>query len=175
MPVSGGAKLSKHVLQPSNFFAARSMEPPKDFSELLACCNARHVKAIVVGAYALAFHGAPRMTGDLDLLVESSQGNADRIIEALADFGFGNVGLSSQDFQQPDRVIQLGVAPVRVDLLTSISGVTWEEAWAGRIEHQFGGVPANFLGLEQLRTNKRTVGRHQDLADLEALDELGAP
>lgn len=148
------------------------MEPPRDFSELLACCNAHNAKTIIVGAYALAFHGAPRMTGDLDLLVESTSENAERMMQALEDFGFGNVGLSTRDFQESDTVIQLGVAPVRIDLLTSISGVTWEEAWAGRVTEMFGGVPASFLGLEELRRNKRTVGRHKDLADLEALNDV---
>ena len=96
------------------------MEPPRDFCELLECFNAARVKAIIVGAYALGYHGAPRMTGDLDLLVQPSAENARQVIAALAAFGFGEVGLSAADFQQPDVVIQLGVAPVRVDLLTGI-------------------------------------------------------
>jgi hypothetical protein len=145
------------------------MEPPRDFCELLECFNANRVKALIVGAYALGFHGAPRMTGDLDLFLERSAANAERVMAALEAFGFGEVGLSAADFRRPDAVIQLGVTPVRVDLLTGISGVTWEEAWAGRVESEFGGVPAAFLGLAELRRNKRAAGRHRDLADLEAL------
>ena len=147
------------------------MEPPRDFCELLECFNAHRVEALIVGAYALGFHGAPRMTGDLDLLVHPSAENADRIIEALAAFGFGDVGLSAGDFRQPDVVVQLGVPPVRVDLLTGISGVTWEEAWGGRARGEFGGVPFAFIGLAELRRNKLAAGRLRDLADLEALGE----
>jgi hypothetical protein len=147
------------------------MEPPRDFCELLAFFNARAVKSIIVGAYALAFHGVPRTTGDLDVLVESSPGNAEQVMRALEDFGFGAVGLSAAEFQKPDVVVQLGVPPVRIDLLTSITGVSWEHAWAGRVIDAFGGVPAAFLGLDELRRNKLAVGRHKDLADLEALGE----
>jgi hypothetical protein len=148
------------------------MEPPRDFCELLECFNANNVRHVIVGAYALGFHGAPRMTGDLDLLVQSSAENAKRIIDALAAFGFGDLGLSTHDFQQPDMVIQLGVPPVRVDLLTGISGVSWDEAWAGRAAGEFGGVPVAFIGLAELRRNKLAAGRHRDLADLESLGEL---
>lgn len=148
------------------------MEPPREFSELLASFGAHEVKALIVGAYALAFHGVPRMTGDLDLLVEPSTENAARVMRALTDFGFGEVGLSAADFQLPDVVIQLGFPPLRVDLLTSITGVSFDEAWTGRVADSFGGVPASFLGLEELRRNKRAVGRHKDLADLDALEGL---
>jgi len=148
------------------------MEPPRDFCELLACFNDRGVSALIVGAYALGFHGAPRMTGELDILVETSPDNASRVMDALADFGFGDVGLSAKDFQQPDVVIQLGVPPVRIDLLTGISGITWDEAWQGRVPGELGGVPASFLGLRELQRNKRAVGRHKDLADLEALGDI---
>jgi len=147
------------------------MEPPRDFCELLECFNANRVRYLVVGAYALAFHGVPRMTGDLDLLIDPSPDNADRVMLALMAFGFGDVGLDATDFQKTDVVVQLGVPPARVDLLTGISGVAWAEAWSGRVEGEFGGVPAGFLGAAELRTNKRATGRKKDLADLEALGE----
>jgi hypothetical protein len=147
------------------------MEPPRDFCELLECFNASRVDALIVGAYALGFHGAPRMTGDLDLLVQPSAENAGRIIAALSTFGFGDVGLTAEDFQRPDVVVQLGVPPFRVDLLTGLSGVTWDEAWAGRIAGEFGGVPVAFIGLAELRRNKLAAGRPRDLADLEALGD----
>jgi hypothetical protein len=147
------------------------MEPPRDFCELLECFNASRVSVLIVGAYALAYHGAPRMTGDLDLLVQPSEENARRVIDALTAFGFGDVGLSTADFQRPDVVVQLGVPPVRVDLLTGISGVSWDEAWAGRVDGEFGAVPVAFIGLVEFRRNKLAAGRHKDLADLEALGE----
>jgi hypothetical protein len=147
------------------------MEPPRDFCELLACFNASGVRALIVGAYALGFHGAPRMTGDLDVLVQPSAENAARVMTALASFGFGEVGLSAADFERPDVVVQLGVPPVRVDLLTGLSGVTWDEAWAGRVAGELGDVPVVFIGLADLRRNKRAAGRHKDLADLEALGD----
>lgn len=147
------------------------MEPPRDFCELLECFNANRVRYLVVGAYALAFHGVPRMTGDLDLLLDRAPDNAEHVIGALTAFGFGDVGLSVADFQKPDVVIQLGLPPVRVDLLTDITGVTWDVAWAGRAAGEFGGVPVAFLGIAELRANKRATGRHKDLADLEALGE----
>lgn len=146
-------------------------QPPRDFCELLECFNASGVNAVIVGAYALAWHGAPRMTGDLDLLIQPSAENAQRVLDALTAFGFGDVGLSTADFQRPDVVIQLGVPPVRVDLLTGISGVTWDDVWAGRVAGEFGGIPVSFIGRDELRRNKLAAGRHKDLADLEALGE----
>jgi hypothetical protein len=147
------------------------MEPPRDFCELLELFNASRVKALIVGAYALAYHGAPRMTGDLDLFVEPAAENAKRVIEALSAFGFGDIGLTAEDFQRADTVVQLGLPPVRVDLLTGITGVSWEDAWAGRVDGELGTVPAAFIGLAELRRNKRATGRHRDLADLEALGD----
>src|SRR3990167_2749325 len=98
------------------------MEIQKDFKELLELLNSHRVKFLVVGGYALAFHGAPRTTGDIDLFVEPSPTNAQRVWEALKEFGFGQVGLKPEDFCQPDQVIQLGQPPVRIDIMTSLSG-----------------------------------------------------
>ncbi len=108
------------------------MEVQPDFKELLGLFNAHHVDYLIVGGYALAFHGAPRFTGDLDLFVKPDPQNAQRILEALNDFGFGLLGLTREDFIQPERVVQLGVPPVRLDLITSLTGVTWPEALAGK-------------------------------------------
>ena len=147
------------------------MELPRDFSELLASFVEHRVEFLVVGAYAVAFHGRPRMTGALDLLVEPTRENAARVMRALDAFGFGDVGLSESDFVTPDTVVQLGVAPVRIDLLTSITGVSWEEAWGARVSADFAGTPVFVLGLEQLRRNKLATGRAQDRADVEALGD----
>ena len=145
------------------------MDLQPDFKELLALFNARRVEYLIVGAYALAFHGAPRYTGDIDLLVRPSPDNAKAILAALADFGFASLGLSEGDFLQPDRVIQLGVPPVRIDLLTSLTGLTWEEANVHRIADQYGDVPVHFIGKTEYIRNKKATGRKKDEADIEAL------
>lgn len=147
------------------------MEIPRDFSELLALFNARSVEYVIVGAHALAFHGAPRATGDLDLLVKTDPVNARRIMGALEVFGFGSVGITATDFETPGRVVQLGITPVRVDLATSLSGVSWDEVFAGRVPGTLGGVPVSFIGREQFIANKRAIGRSRALADVEALGE----
>ena len=147
------------------------MEQQPDFRELLALLNAKGVDFIVVGGYALAFHGAPRFTGDLDILVRPEPANAERIIVALHSFGFESLDLAPRDFIDEERVIQLGVAPVRIDLMTSLTGVSWDEADAGKISGHYGDVAVFYLGRDQLIKNKRAIGRHRDLADLEALGE----
>lgn len=147
------------------------MEVQPDFRELLALLNAHEVEYIIVGAYALAFHGAPRFTADLDILVKADPENSQRIIQALEEFGFKSISLTSEDFQHPDKVVQLGVPPVRVDILTSLTGVLWEEAFSGRSRGKYGDIPVYFIGREQFIVNKRALGRKRDLADLEALGE----
>jgi len=147
------------------------MASQQDFKELLELFNAHRVEYLIVGGYALAFHGAPRFTGDLDLLVRPSSDNAVRLLAALTAFGFGALDLTLDDFATPDRVVQLGVPPVRIDLLTSISGISWEEAQAGMVRGTYGGVPVDFIGRAQFIANKRATGRRRDLADLEALGE----
>jgi hypothetical protein len=147
------------------------MEVQPDFKELLALFNEHKIEYIIVGAYALAFHGAPRFTGDMDVYVRPTAENAARIVKALAAFGFGSLGLQEQDFRKPDQVVQLGLPPIRIDLITSITGVTWEQADAGKIRGTYGEVPVYYLGRQQYAENKRASGRKKDLADLEALGE----
>ena len=147
------------------------MELQPDFRNLLALFNEYEVDYIIVGAYALAFYGVPRYTGDIDIFVNPDAGNARRIMAALVKFGFGTVDIGAADFESRDKVIQLGVAPVRVDLITSITGVTWEEAFLGRVAGRYGSVPVHYIGRAQFVANKRALGRHKDLADLEALGE----
>jgi hypothetical protein len=144
------------------------MKPRPDFKELLASLNARRVDDLIVGGYAVAFHGAPRYTRDLYILVRADQGNAERLVQALDAFGFGNLGLTPRDFVAPDRVVQLGVPPVRIALLTSIDGVSWEQAWKNRVCGTYGDVPASFIGRDDLLENKRASGRQGALADVEA-------
>jgi Nucleotidyl transferase of unknown function (DUF2204) len=144
----------------------------KDFEELFACFNAREVRALIVGGYAFAFHAKPRYTKDLDLLLDPTPENARHLLEALADFGFGSLSLEEDDFTQPGRIIQLGHPPSRVDLLTSLKGVSFPEAWERRVEGRFGGQTVFYLGLEELIQNKRMVGRPQDRADVSVLESF---
>ncbi len=147
------------------------MEIQPDFRDLLELFNSHKVKYIIVGGYALAFHGAPRYTGDIDIFVASNAKNAERIFSALKDFGFGSVGLTPADFNKPGQIIQLGVPPVRIDIVTSITGVSWEEAESNQVKGNYGDIRVQYIGREQLIVNKKAVGRKKDLADLEALGE----
>ncbi|MBN1832606.1 MAG: nucleotidyl transferase AbiEii/AbiGii toxin family protein [Deltaproteobacteria bacterium] len=140
-----------------------------DFKELLELLNNHDVGYMIVGGYALAFHGAPRYTGDIDLFIKPDKENAQRIMKALDEFGFGSVGIESSDFTHENKVIQIGVPPVRIDIITSISGVTWEEAFSSRVQGQYGDVPVYYIGLDQFIRNKKSIGRIKDMADLEAL------
>ena len=133
--------------------------------------NRNAVKALVVGAHAVAFHAKPRFTKDFDLLVEPSEENAARIVRALEDFGFGALGLGTTDFATPGRVVQLGVAPSRIDLATSIDGLTFDEAWAGKVAGSYGQQPVWYIGRAELIRNKEAAARPQDLADLSWLRE----
>lgn len=142
----------------------------KEFKELFASLNARRVEYLVVGAYAMAFYGVPRFTGDLDVFVRPTPQNAKRLLAALEDFGFGSLGLTADDFSQPDRVVQLGVAPIRIDLLTSLSGVSWEESVSHKRRVLYGGISVPVIGIQEMIANKRAVGRTKDLADIELLE-----
>lgn len=146
----------------------------KDFEELFACLNARGVRALVVGGYAVAFHAKPRYTKDIDVLVEPSTDNAARLIEALDDFGFGGVGLTAEDFTKEGNVIQLGYPPNRIDVLTTITGVSFEEAWSSRVAGTYGSQAVFYIGRDALARNKAAAGRPQDLADLALLVRSGS-
>ena len=145
----------------------------EDLRELLALLIAHHVEFLVAGGHAVAFHGYPRYTEDLDLFVRADPANASRIIAALTEFGFGAIGLTADDFVADDRVIQLGRAPNRVDLLTRLWGIDFEQAWARRVEASIDRVPVAFLSRQDLISNKRATARPQDLADAVALETLG--
>lgn len=147
------------------------MEVQSDFRDLLELFNKRQVEFLLVGGYALAFHGAPRYTGDMDIFIRISSQNASRIMAALRDFGFGSVGLTEDDFQKENMVVQLGVPPVRVDIVTSLTAISWEEAHSDRVQGKYGDVSVSYIGRDQLISNKKAMGRKKDLADLEALGE----
>lgn len=150
------------------------MELDPDFSEFIGCCVEREVRFLVVGGYALAAHGHPRFTKDLDIWIWIDPGNARRLVVALADFGFGSLGLTEADFVEPGVVVQLGQAPKRIDLLTSIDGVTFDDCWPARVQIDIGGLSVPVIDAGHLVVNKRASGRLQDLADVEALSGEGA-
>ncbi len=148
------------------------MEVQQDFRDLLALFNAHKVDYIIIGAHALAYHGAPRYTGDMDILVRPDLENARQIIQALDEFGFGSVGLTLDDFAFPGKIVQLGVPPIRVDIVTSISGISLGEAADGRTTGTYGDLEVSYLGKLQFILNKRATGRKKDLADLESIGEI---
>lgn len=141
----------------------------KDLREFIESLNSHRVEYLIVGAFALAFHGVPRSTGDIDILVRRSPENSARIEQVLMEFSFASLGLSAADFIEPDQIIQLGHPPNRIDLLTSITGVSFEEAWAGHVSAELYDIPVCVIGRETLIRNKKATGRTQDKADLEAL------
>ncbi len=142
-----------------------------DFVALLRELAAADVRYLVVGAYALAHHARPRATGDLDIWVEPTHENAARAHAALRAFGAPLGDLSVEELAQPELVYQIGVVPRRIDILTSLTGLTFHEAWTTRVTGPFGEISCAFLGRSQLVINKRALGRPRDLSDLEALGE----
>ncbi len=141
-----------------------------DFKEFLQLLNENNVKYLIVGAYAVAVHGHPRYTGDLDVWIETTAENAQRIAEVLDRFGFGSTSVDKKDFLEIGQVIQLGYPPNRIDILTSLDGIEFSECYPRRVEFDIDGIQVRFVDLESLKKNKRAVGRYQDLADLEKLE-----
>jgi hypothetical protein len=141
-----------------------------DFTDLLRSFVAADVRFLVVGAYALALHGRPRATGDLDIWVEATPENARRVIEALATFGAPLAEVSEADFAREGIVYQIGLPPRRIDILTELTGITFLEAWPERVRHAFGEVEVDFIGRAAFVKNKRATGRHKDLGDIEGMD-----
>lgn len=141
----------------------------KNFSEFIALLNENKVRYLVVGGYALAFHGYPRYTKDLDVWVDISPENAQNIVKALSGFGIASIGLIENDFLTPGEFIQLGYPPCRIDIITSCDGVDFEECYAARRVINFDTLPIAFIDIENLVRNKAAVGRPQDLADISNL------
>jgi hypothetical protein len=139
----------------------------QDFCDLLVLFADAGVEFVIVGAYALAFHGAPRASGDIDLFVRPDQANARRVFEALARFGapLESAGMTAADFAEPGAVYQIGLPPRRIDILTTISGVTFDEAWGSRSTGEVEGRTVAFIGREALLKNKQAAGRLKDIAD----------
>lgn len=136
------------------------------FAEMLSALSAADVDYLIVGAFALAAHGNPRATGDIDIWIRPTRENAARVLEALRDFGAPLFDLGIDDLTAEDTVFQIGVAPVRIDILTGIDGVAFDDAWARRVPVQIESLTIPVLGLDDLAANKRASGRPKDLADL---------
>ena len=143
----------------------------KDFREFIESLNSNKVKYLVLGGYAIAFHGHPRYTKDLDIWLEMSEENASNVMSALKDFGFGDLDVSKEDFLQKGMVVQLGYPPNRIDLINSPDGVNFAECYISRIEIEIDGLQISVIDLENLKKNKKASGRLQDLADLEKLSD----
>jgi len=143
------------------------MKLSKDLREFVELLNSRKIKFLLVGGYAVAYHGLPRYTEDIDFLIEISPENAARVAAAVNEFGFPQ--FKPQDFCVAETIVQLGRAPNRIDLLTSVTGVSFEEAWASRIGTELDGLPVWVIGKDMLVRNKLATGRPQDLADVKRI------
>ncbi|MEM1041434.1 MAG: hypothetical protein AAGI91_02290 [Bacteroidota bacterium] len=145
------------------------IELPTDFSAFLKSLSDHRVEYLLVGGYAVARHGYPRATNDMDVWVRMDAQNAERIVAALGDFGFGVSELRADAFLSKRSLIRMGYEPLRIEIMTTVSGVTFEECWPERVEDEWDGVPVTVIGLACLKKNKRASGRLKDLADLEEL------
>ncbi len=147
------------------------MDLAPDFDEFCALLSAHGAEFVIVGAHALAFHGAPRFTGDLDILVRPSEENGRRVLAAIAEFGFPTPPLTPADFLGGTKIVEMGVRPIQIHVMSAIDGVSWDEIWLGRETGQFGGRSVSFIGRDAFIRNKRAAGRLKDLADIDALRE----
>ena len=141
----------------------------QDFKEFIQLLNKNKVKYLVIGGYAVAIHGHPRYTKDIDIWLEMSEENSQKLIKALTEFGFGSLGLTPEDFQTPDQIVQLGYPPSRIDLITTPDVIDFQTCYNSKIEIKLNEIPVNFIDLDNLKKNKLASGRLQDLADLENL------
>ncbi len=145
------------------------MDISLDYRDLLRILNKHKVKYLVIGAYAVAFYTEPRYTKDLDIWVSNDRANAKRLHKALADFGAPLKGVSAEDFANKKMIYQIGVAPVRIDILMDASGIKFENAWKNRKKSKYGGVSINILGIKELIYSKKKAGREQDVSDIKKL------
>lgn len=144
---------------------------PKDFKELLQLFNSKKIDYLVVGGYAVALHGYPRATGDIDIWIAISKDNANKIVEALKEFGFDAPELKKELFLEKRKNIRMGNPPLRIEILTSIDGVKFTECYRNKKTITLDGIEINFISLEDLKKNKKASGRYQDLADLENIEK----
>jgi len=141
----------------------------KDYEEFLKLLNRSNVKYVIVGAYALAYHAKPRYTKDMDIFIEPTRENATAVLQAIKDFGFREIKLTSEDIIEENRIVQLGYEPVRIDILNSLSGCTFKEIWSNRIKGKYGDTEVYFIRKDDLIKNKEACGRKQDIVDIDLL------
>ena len=142
---------------------------PDDFREFLKLLNESNVEYLLIGGYAVGYHGYPRATADMDIWVAPSPDNASRLVEVFSRFGMNDPKLSADLFQERGKIVRMGVPPMRIEVLTEIDGVTFEECFAARLSAEIDGQLVNLISREHLRENKRASARHKDLDDLENL------
>jgi hypothetical protein len=147
------------------------MKTEKDYEEFLELLNKNKVKYVVVGSFALALYSKPRYTKDLDILIEPEKENIKRLLNVLHKFGFKKIDIKIEDLTKKNQILQLGYEPVRVDILTSISGCPFGEVWNNKVKEKYGKTLANFIGKRELIKSKKACGRKQDIADLELLEK----
>jgi predicted nucleotidyltransferase len=146
----------------------------RDYEEFIEFLNRLEARYLVVGAHAVAFHARPRATKDLDVFIEPTRENAERVLDAIRQFLGTDLGIKLRDLSTPGRIVQLGVAPTRIDLMSRLSGIPdFESVWRRRVDAVFGDIPTHYLSLEDLIQNKTSAGRDQDKADLRALRRVG--
>ena len=145
------------------------MKVEKDYEDLLKLFNKFNIKYCIVGAYAVAFYAKPRYTKDMDILVDANDENAKKIVRVLNEFGFKSLGLEKEDFSSQGKIIQLGYEPIRVDIMTSISGCTFQEIWENKELGIYGGEKVYFIGINELIKNKKVLKGKQNEADLDIL------
>lgn len=144
----------------------------KNFKEFIGLLNVHEVKYLIIGGYAVNFHGYPRYTKDIDFWLWMNKNNIQNLLEALKKFGFGSLGLKPEDFLSPENIIQLGYEPNRIDILMDLEGVDFEKCYRRKTEIELDGIKTNFLSLQDLIKVKKTTGRLQDLADAEQLEKI---
>ena len=142
---------------------------PPDFKEFLRLLNAHQIKYLLIGGYAVGYHGYPRATADMDIWIAMNWQNAEKVVAVLKEFGFEAPDLSAQLFMKPSQIIRMGVPPVRIEILTTISGVSFDDCFPERVMDELDGIEVNLISLRHLKINKKAFGRHRDLDDLENL------
>lgn len=148
------------------------MRLEKDYEEFIELLNEHNVQYLIVGAYAVSYYARPRNTGDIDFFVDNSSENISNLLKVLKDFGFGTLDLSPSDFEGDDNILQLGYEPVRIDVMTGISGISFQQAYKNKEQGKLGDQAVYFISLNDLITNKRASNRTQDKADAELLEKF---